>query len=376
MRRDELAAQIRALVDAVPPVDADAVVRRGARGDRDDPRRPRRRRVLLGVAAAAVLVGGMALVVSRTRNGPDVTTDPAAPGATDCTQVAVNRNPPDFGPGGAEVLVVPGEGGAPRLVTGDWVATEPSLSPDGREVVVVRAHGDYESAGPGSTSLWVVGTDGSGERQLTEGRWDDRPAWSPDGSQVAYTDLTGGDAVVRVVDAAGGEPRTVIDVAGTPYSSPAWSPDGERLAVISHRPGEHGTGEAVWTVAADGSDLREVATVGGARSLDWHPDGTSLLVSTFDGEDGDVYAVDVATGKAREVARHATLAAWSADGEDVYYLADNGDEPGAQWRLAAGHIEDGTLVRDRFVGEIADYLYPYFGLDAGPCPLGGNEPGV
>jgi Tol biopolymer transport system component len=310
----------------------------------------------------------VACVVAVTFAGCGDDSDSSATAA--CTQVAVNLNA-DGSEGLAEVWVV-AEDGEARLATGDWVATEPSLSPDGRSVVVVRADGDYESAGPGSTSLWVLGTDGSDARALTAGPNDDMPAWSPDGTQVAYTSLVDFNATVVVVPTDGGAARTVVDVPGTPYTAPAWSPDGERLALISHGPDEaYGPGVAVWTVASDGTDMREVATVGGAYSLDWHPNGESLLVSTFAAEDGDIDVVDIATGEVTRVAEHATLAAWAPEGDGVYYFADNGDEPGAQWRLAYGRIEGGSLVRDRFVGEVADYLYGYFGLDVGPCSRGG-----
>lgn len=287
---------------------------------------------------------------------------------TGCTQVAVNVS---SGEGLAEVLVV-ADDGEPRLVTGDWVATEPSLSPDGRSVVVVRADGDYESAGPESTALWVVGTDGTGARALTEGPTDDTPAWSPDGSQVAYTSRTGGHAMVVVVPAGGGEARTVVDVPGTPYTTPAWSPDGERVAVISHRPDQgYSLGVAVWTVDADGTDLRDVATVGGAHSLDWHADGVRVLVGTT-GRNG-AYLVDVDTGDAREVDPSAGVPVWSGDhGAVVYFADDDADPAGERWRPAHGRIEDGALVHERFVDDIAnDVLYPYLGIDAGPCAPGG-----
>jgi dipeptidyl aminopeptidase/acylaminoacyl peptidase len=295
--------------------------------------------------------------------------DDRGDGGAACTQIAVNRNPPDYGPGGAEVLVVPADGVGGRPVTGDWVATEPSLSPDGRQVVVVRADGDYESAGPDSTSLWVVDTVGGGERQLNEGPSDDQPAWSPDGSLVAYTEFDGSSARVMVVPAEGGEPRVVADDRATAFTAPAWSPEGRRVAVVGHPAGQaYADGLALWTVEPDGSDLREEGSAGRARSLDWHPDGTSLLASG----DGGVHLVDLATGEARQVDPGARLAVWSSDGEHVYWYAHNGDDEGSQWRLAAGHIDGDTLVRDRFVGRNVDYfMYPYFGLDAGPCSSAG-----
>jgi hypothetical protein len=41
-------------------------------------------------------------------------------------------------------------GGRAEAVTGDWVATEPSLAPDGWRLVVRACGEDYESARPGS----------------------------------------------------------------------------------------------------------------------------------------------------------------------------------------------------------------------------------
>lgn len=284
-----------------------------------------------------------------------------------CTQVVFSRSA-DGHEGLAEVLVV-ADGGEPRLVTGDWVATRPSLSPDGNSVAVVRADGDYESGGPESTSLWVVGTEAGGERALTEGPADDMPAWSPDGTQIAYVDGSEGTGRVLVVPAEGGEPRAIVDVPGRPFVAPAWSPDGERLAVIARDPEAGGFGTSVWTARADGSDLREVATVLDANWLDWHPDGEVLLVS---GAYHGIFVVDAASGELDLVSAESVLGAWAPDGDVYYYFAAERDAPGEQWALSRGRIEGGDLVRQGGVAGVGDhYIYPDAGLDAGRCATGG-----
>ncbi len=104
--------------------------------------------------------------------------DEAQSCAGDTDVLAVNQNGENVGL--TEVVITSG-GDEPELVTGDWVATKPSFGPDGEQLVVVRADGDYESAGPESTSLWIIGTDGSGPRQLTDGS----PTTSPTGHPMA-----------------------------------------------------------------------------------------------------------------------------------------------------------------------------------------------
>ena len=95
---------------------------------------------------------------------------------------------PDRGIGGGvpEVSVVSADGDI-EMVTGSWVASQATFSPDGQHLVVVKAEGDYESAGPDSTTLWVMSTDGSEPRELTRGDvLDEDPDWSTDGSSIVF----------------------------------------------------------------------------------------------------------------------------------------------------------------------------------------------
>jgi Tol biopolymer transport system component len=276
--------------------------------------------------------------------------------------VALDRDTP--GVIGAVQVVVANRAGATSLVTGDWVATNPSISPDGRRLAVVRAKGDYESAGPDSTSLWVINSDGSGAHALTDGTLDDDPAWSPDGRAVAFArrlpnaqQIAGSGVVafqLMTVPVEGGEPRPLTDNHGERDYAPAWSPDMRQVAFArEERRPDGNTATAVWTVRADGTGARAVvADLPRVSSIQWHPDGDSLLVSA----DGAVLVVDPATGETPFASTEGSIAAWAPDGEGIYYAA--GD------RLMHGRIEDGQLVSDRDLGAVGD---PVFGLDVSPC---------
>ena len=66
---------------------------------------------------------------------------------------------------------------------------------------------------------------------------------------------------------------------------PDWSPDGKKLAFASNRSGQF----EIWTVNADGNDLKMVTTGAGAKVWPaWSPDGKSLM---FTRKDKDGYSL-------------------------------------------------------------------------------------
>ena len=108
-------------------------------------------------------------------------------------------------------------------------ASDPQISPDGRQVVYARQSNDIMSDSTRS-NLWLVDVDGGSHRPLLSGRDDySSPRWSPDGTRIAYLSDAEGSRQLYVRWMDTGQTALVTNLQKSPQAL-AWSPDGAALA--------------------------------------------------------------------------------------------------------------------------------------------------
>ena len=203
------------------------------------------------------------------------------------------------GSGNRDVFLQSTSGQTPINLTSESSADDeqPAFSPDGERIA-------FRSGRDGG-GIFVMGRTGEAVRRVTREGFN--PAWSPDGRQLAYTGMrtelrpqnSEGQSQLFVVDAAGGEPRLLVD---GDTSLPAWSPHGLRIA-YGGRLGVNRQGDLL-TVAVGGG---EPVAVTRDRFRDWNP-------------------------------------VWTADGSFLYFLSDRSGTMNI-WRIAIDE-ETGRGLRE------------------------------
>jgi WD40-like Beta Propeller Repeat len=145
---------------------------------------------------------------------------------------------------------------------------EPSLSPDGTQVVFIRSSGRNAEARP---SIWIAAADGSHLRRLE--RSGDSPLWSPAGNEIAYAAATGSARTAwRLVSPQGGASKTLLRTApGTVFG---WSPDGRWIAY----PDSKNSIAVIDVATRKVRRLLKLRSPYEASSVAWSPDSQQLLV--------------------------------------------------------------------------------------------------
>jgi TolB protein len=122
------------------------------------------------------------------------------------------------------------------------------------------------------------------------------PDYSPNGQKIVFVNQVGdGLPAIWSVNSDGLNPHLVYAGADE-IVAVTWSPNGEQIAYAMSIgvPLEY----EIFIMNADGKNHRQVSQglngIGG--SLDWSPDGKSLLIYAGPVGDKDIYSIDIATG--------------------------------------------------------------------------------
>lgn len=247
----------------------------------------------------------------------------------------------------------------------------PSLTPDGRHLVVATSRADFGTDGY-TGQLWLIATDGSAPpRRLTRGYRDAGPRVAPDGTSVAFlrtpapgaghgAGLPGVDRdapaasapQLAVLPLDGGEPRLLTDrPLGVGQFN--WSPDSARIVFSAAvpEPGRYGTMADVGPGQEDprlftGPDHRQ-------NGRGYTPDQRAQLfeIELPDPDEEPVFAprgrakaltTPPAVPPARQLTggeREATDPVYAADGRHVFFTTTPGAGSGLDLRTAVAMID-------------------------------------
>jgi hypothetical protein len=132
---------------------------------------------------------------------------------------------------------------------------DPSWSPDGRQILFERI-----------ADVWIMNSDGSDARFLVHGAG---ASFSPDGTHILYQ--RGEPLPEPGIHSMKADGTDDVRLTSGNFDGAVWSPDGTRIVFASSTP----TDTPVYTMSADGSDIRPLTRGLHLLSLDWAAAGSA-----------------------------------------------------------------------------------------------------
>jgi dipeptidyl aminopeptidase/acylaminoacyl peptidase len=197
-----------------------------------------------------------------------------------------------------------------------------SWSPDGKQIVLTTNV-------TGRMNLWKVAAGGEWPIQLTQS--EERQfngVWSPDGKTIVFQQDSGGNEMwdLYSVPSDGGPATNLTNTPDIREQGPRWSPDGKTIALL-YKPRQATAYDIAlldWTTRRVSRLTHENTPDHNWTPVAWSADSKTLYAnrSNVGFTDADIYAIDVASGKAANLTQHQgsvlfVASALSPDGKSI-----------------------------------------------------------
>lgn len=210
-------------------------------------------------------------------------------------------------------------------------ASDPQISPDGRQIAYVRRSNDIMTD-KARSAIWLIDVATGQQRPLVAGSGNHfGPRWSPDGRRLAYASTSEGGApqlFVRWMD--GGQSVRITGLPDSPQDI-TWSPDGTRLAYLMTVP-DDGMKLGSPPPKPEGAEWAKPLEI--YDKVTYRADGAGYIKPGFD----HIFMVDATGGAPRQLtfgAFHDGAPEWGRDGRTIYFSAVRKPD----WEMTANNSE-------------------------------------
>jgi len=270
-------------------------------------------------------------------------------------------------------------------------ASDPHLSPDGKQVAYVLTTIDQKK-NRRDNAIWIVAADGkSGPRRISaEGVNSTSPRWSPDGTRLAF--LSARAAALEstepprpqicVLYMSGGEAQVLTHLKNG-VSGFQWAPDGKRFVALSRTgPSDNGTRKSdtrhythilykfndtgwyddkrahLWVLDAVAGAAKQITSGDDWNDADpqWSPDSTRIAfvsdrtgLEYEAGHNKDVCVIPADGGSLTKISDHEfddTQPRWSPDGKQIAFAGQTARRAAPKLYIAPATGGKSTLAAD------------------------------
>ena len=213
------------------------------------------------------------------------------------------------------------------------------LSPDAKRIAYTVDNQD--GAGKRYSQAWIVTiADGKSTPLGSSSNQSSEPTWSPDGRQIAFVGKLGNKSALMIAKADGSDVRTVAELEGTNSPMPsrgrrvAWSPDGKQIAFVSAVPGPE-------TVEASGDPIV-------IRRYLYKPDADEGSTRFNDNKRLHIFLAEVAGGAVRQLtsgAHSEHSIDWSRGTGEIAFVSNReaDEDQFFNYDLFALKVSDGSI---------------------------------